>query len=398
LKVKTFDLTILTGPKPVFVLLDELHLLGKNPHASEGAAPDPRRSGEESGGFLMIITTQSDEPPAGAFRDELMVARKIRDGSFKGRMLPVLYEFPSEIARDPAQWQDPATWSMVMPNLGRSMWLPSLIKDWEAEQAKGEHAIRVWASQHLNIEIGLGLHTDRWAGADVWEDATEPGLTLEALLDRSEVVTIGIDGGGLDDLFSLAVVGRERDTHQWLHWQRSWVHAVALDRRKTEASRLRDFDQAGELVIVERLGDDIEDIADTVELIEESGKLSEVGLDPVGIGAIVDALAERDIQGDERIIGISQGWKLSGAIKTTERKLADGTLVHGGQAIMAWAVGNAKVEPRGNALTITKQISGAGKIDPLMATFNAVALMSRNPESRGGKSFWEAAAAPAVAA
>ncbi|WP_342344403.1 terminase [Escherichia coli] len=57
-------------------------------------------------------------------------------------------------------------------------------------------------------------------------------------------------------------------------------------------------------------------------------------------------------------------------------------LVHGGQPLMAWCVGNARVEPKGNAVLITKQASGRGKIDPLMALFNAVALMSLNPEAK----------------
>jgi hypothetical protein len=29
----------------------------------------------------------------------------------------VLFEFPEDIARDEAKWQDTATWPMVMPNL-----------------------------------------------------------------------------------------------------------------------------------------------------------------------------------------------------------------------------------------------------------------------------------------
>ncbi|MCO7998988.1 terminase TerL endonuclease subunit, partial [Escherichia coli] len=89
---------------------------------------------------------------------------------------------------------------------------------------------------------------------------------------------------------------------------------------------------------------------------------------------ILDSLAEAGIP-DESVVGISQGWKLGGAIKTTERKLAEGVLVHGGQPLMAWCVGNARVEPKGNAILITKQASGRGKIDPLMALFNAVSLM-----------------------
>ena len=49
---------------------------------------------------------------------------------------------------------------------------------------------------------------------------------------------------------------------------------------------------------------------------------------------------------------------------------------------MVWCVGNARVVMIGNGMRITKQDSGIGKIDPVIAMFNAVALMSLAPEAK----------------
>ena len=57
-------------------------------------------------------------------------------------------------------------------------------------------------------------------------------------------------------------------------------------------------------------------------------------------------------------------------------------LVHGGSELMNWCVGNAKCKVTGNAIVITKQVSGTAKIDPLIAMFNAVSLMALNPPAQ----------------
>ena len=114
---------------------------------------------------------------------------------------------------------------------------------------------------------------------------------------------------------------------------------------------------------------------------EEAGLLDRVGVDAAGIGPVLDALEERGIAGD-RVVAISQGWRLNGAIKHTERQLAATALGHAGQALMRFAVENAKVEPRGNAIVITKQAAGWAKIDPLLALLDAASLMAMNPEPR----------------
>lgn len=386
LKVKTFDVSILTGSILIFVLLDELHLLGRSVHTAKVLRQIRGGLEKTPEGQLLITTTQSDEIPAGAFKEELRFARRVRDGQYKDQVirptLPLLYEFPQAIASDPEQWQDSANWPMVMPNLGKSVQLESLIADWQGEHRKGDQAIRIWASQHLNIEIGIGINNDGWRGADYWEGATDESLTLDVLLERSDVVTIGIDGGGLDDLLGLAVIGRDAKTREWLVWTHAWANPKVLEIRKDIAQQMLDFQEEGTLTIC-AVPDDAADLAAIVARILSTGLMPEknaIGIDPNNAAAIIEALFAVGVT-DTMIRRLLQGPALAPALYGLERKLSDGTLWHGGQVMMSWVLGNAKVEQRGNALMVTKQISGRAKIDPLIALFEAAILMSWNPSS-----------------
>jgi phage terminase large subunit-like protein len=68
-----------------------------------------------------------------------------------------------------------------MPNLGRSVHLATLLPDWNSEKEKGDQAIRVWASQYLNIEMGVGMKTDGWPGAEFWARSEDDSITLEEI-------------------------------------------------------------------------------------------------------------------------------------------------------------------------------------------------------------------------
>jgi phage terminase large subunit-like protein len=387
LDVKSFDTTIVTGEIPVLTIIDEVHELGKKAKAQ--AVMQQIRGGgiTKQGGQVLMITTQSDEPPAGIWKSELEKARKIRDG--KGGkspiLLPVLYEFPLELQRDPAFWRDSRHWHLILPNNDRSIDPARLLADYENNGRVSTQAEQIWASQHLNIEIGVGLGDDSWPGAPYWPGAGDDSLTLEALIERSEVAVVGIDGGGLDDLLGVGVIGRDRITREWLHWGHAWAQTDVLDLRKEIAPRLRDFERCGELTICAHATQDIAEVADVVEQLRDAGLLpaaGAIGLDPMGVTAMIDEIASRGIA-EEQMVAVSQGYRLSGAVWGVERKLKDGTFWHGAQTLMSWSVGNAKVEQRGNAVLITKQMAGKAKIDPLIALFNAAHLMSRNPEGVG---------------
>lgn len=388
MQIKAADTDAITGGKAAFTLVDETHVFAARPRAAEVFVELRGALAARPDGFLLQISTQSKSRPAGVFARELRRARQVRDGQTKLPLLPVIYEMPKAYVKE-QRWRDPATFALVNPNMNRSVNMDFLVREMEQAERDGADAVALFASQHLNVEIGIGLGSDRWVGADFWEDAGDPSLTFEKIVERSEVVCVGIDGGGLDDLLGLAVLGREKGSRRWLQWAHAWAHQSVLDRRKSEAPRLLDLKEAGDLDIVEDMEQAFAEAADLVAVINMAGKLAMVGLDPMGVGAVVDALAERRIEGNDRVLGVSQGWTLNGAIKTAEVKLSSGALVHCGQALMAWAVGNAKTVPVGNAVTINKQVSGTAKIDPLMATFDAVALMSRNPPALGASVYEE---------
>jgi phage terminase large subunit-like protein len=401
LMIRTFGMDVLTGAKPIFALIDEVHLLGTVSYAADvirqirgGMMPFPES-------VLVMITTQSDHPPAGVFRSELQYARGVRDGKIteRVRMLPVLYEFPEAVQTSEAKaWADPDLWHMVTPNLNRSITIDALMDGYERAKQDGQAEIIAWATQHLNVEVGLALHSNRWVGADFWQGAmrveVEGGglIGLQRLIERCEVATVGIDGGGADDLGGLSVIGREKETRRLIGWAHAWAHPTVLQRRKEIIPALQDFANDGDLTFCERPTQDHEEMCDIVGTLMDAKLLPEaeaVGLDAAGVAALVDALAGAGVT-EAQMVAVAQGYRLSSAIWGLERKLMDGTFVHGGQRLMAWCIGNAKAEQKGNAVLITKETAGKAKIDPLIAMFNAFALMSRNPVARVGSYLDEA--------
>lgn len=380
LKVLAADSDSVGGKKATGILIDELYLFGSKPYAENMFREATGGLASRPEGFIIYLSTQSDDPPAGIFRQKLQYARGVRDGRIKDRrFLGVLYEFPDRMVKAGAHLL-PENFGVTNPNLGLSVDREFLERELAKAQESGEESVRGFTAKHLNVEVGLALQTNLWPGALFWEQQGR-SLSLDDVLARCEVVTVGIDGGGLDDMLAIAVVGRDEQTGHWLHWAHAWIHPIVLERRRSEAARFREFAKDGDLTIVEYIGQDLEQVADVVDQCENAQVLDRIGVDAAGIGSIVDAITGKGIS-FERIVGISQGWKLVGAIKTLERKLAEQTLEHGASPLMAWSVGNARVEPRGNAIIITKQQAGTAKIDALMATFDAVALMSMNPTPR----------------
>lgn len=408
LKIVAADSETVSGKKTIGLLIDELWLFGQRANAESMIREAEGGLNSRPEGFVIYLSTQSPKPPAGIFEQKLKDFRDIRDGKLVDpQSLPIIYEFPEEMIKSKA-YENPENWYIPNPNWGKSV-DPTFLIGKRAEAVRGGKASVIdWDAKFLNLQAGMSQRADGWAGAEVWDRGVDTSLTLDELLERSEVVTIGLDGGGNDDLLGIGVMGREKKTKRWLGWAHAFISDIGIERRKANIEEYNKFEREGTLTkfsFVDHfagldltklpegyeppLPDDIQYIVDLVVKVRDLGLLAQVGVDAAGIGGIVDALAKVDITQDaETLDAVRQGIGLMGAYKTLERKLGDRTFLHCGSAMLNWCVGNAQVVLTSTASRIAREEAGFGKIDPLVALFNAAHLMSLNPEA-GGQSVFD---------
>lgn len=390
LKIVAADSETVSGKKAIGVLVDELWLFGHRAGADAMLAEAIGGLASNPEGFVMYLSTQSDKAPAGVFDQHLRRFRAIRDGQWPDgspmedkRSLGVLYEFPKEMQEDDS-FLLPENWAMTNPNLGASVDNEFLLDQYSKAKDSGPMQMATFAAKHLNVQVDVALRNDSWAGARHWSRGEDKTITLETILSRCEVVIVGIDGGGLDDLLGLCVMGREIGTKKWLAWFHAYVSPEGMERRKNNQTVYEQFIQEKTLTKVENLPDDLAAVVGIVKQIKDSGLLGCVGADKMGLLQIVDALALIGVTEDlGNYQNIRQGIGLMGAMKALERKLVDGTFKHDGSALMKWCVGNTKIVATPTATRVAREDSGQGKIDPVVAGFNAAILMGQNPQATG---------------
>jgi phage terminase large subunit-like protein len=399
LKVIAADSETVGGKKAGFVLVDELWLFGKRANADSMLEEATGGLASRPEGFVVYLTTHSDEPPAGVFKDKLDYFRGVRDGDIDDpASFGMLYEWP-EAMIEAQDYLQPENFYVTNPNMGRSTsksFIAAKIRKANGgeEDPEGDTgSIQVVLAKYLNVEIGIRLRRDRWRGANHWEGAADKSLTLESLLERCEVAVVGGDGGGLDDLYGLCVAGREHGTDRWLYWFKAWCWPSVLKERRQIAPLLKGFAEDGDLVICEEIAgavdedaeyalpQDVREIVEVCVQVRESGLMPEksaIGLDAAMATDLVDALDGAGFNGDQ-VVAVGQGFRLMSAIVGLARKLKFGGAVHDGSRLMAWCVGNAKEEKGRQSVMINKYAAGFAKIDPLMAGFNATKLLEANP-------------------
>ena len=325
LKVIAAENETVSGKKASGVFIDELWLFGKRANADSMLREATGGLASRPEGFVLYASTHSDHPMSGVLADIVKDFRGIRDGKIVDkRSMPYLHEFPERMLKD-GSYRDEDNWYITNPNLGASVDKEFIADQFAKAERSGEASFRVFAAKHLNVEIGIALRSDGWAGASFWDRGIDPSITFDSILERCDAISVGIDGGGLEDLLGVAIIGREKLTKRWLVWTHAFVSPEGMGRRKINTTLYEGFIKDNDLTLVEQLPDDLAGVSEIVERVKNSGLLSCVGVDAIGIGGIVDAMDAIEVTEASGLLrSVRQGISLMGAIKTVERKLADG--------------------------------------------------------------------------
>lgn len=378
LKVLAFDANTLTGLKATGILVDEIHLLGNKPQADTILREAMGGMLSRPEGFCIYLTTQSSGTPNGIFKQKLEYARAVRDGEvIDKQFLPVLYEFPQSMIDDES-YLDPKNWYIPNPNYNASLKIKDLIRQYE--QIKDEReSLADFLSKHLNVQQIMSLKALNWELLTDLLPRSEIDLTLEDLIEQSEVISIGFDGARVYDLAGITVTGRIKNTTNYITWSHGWLNKLALDKNKRSANKLLELSQLKEITIVEHEAQQFTEITALIKMIDQSGKLYQIGVDPAGLGTFKTDLEEAGINTD-KVVDIRQGIQLQNYITAVEQLLFKGSLKFAKQELIRWQASNTRLISKFNAVMISKEDS-TDKIDNIISMLNSIAIMASNPPS-----------------
>ena len=291
-------------------------------------------------------------------------------------------------------WTDPAVWVKANPNIeyevGRDsrdnpIMRGSVKYDYlqgQVNKAKNSPVMR-YGVLTKNFDVWMS-NAMTWADIPKW-DACAAQYSIESLT-AAEVVYGGLDLASTKDLTSLTLLavmpnGEKRIwSHSWIPEDR--VAAAVQDRGvpydqwieqgwiTTTPGNSTDYKYIHNMLTGSPASED-----GTVEAkagLLETLPIKMIGADDWGMGVFFQDLA---VEAHASFIGVRQGYKtMSPAMKEFERLYLSGAIVHDGNPVLRWAMGNlvAVVDPTDSVKPDKKKSSE--KIDPAVAAIMAVAV------------------------
>lgn len=321
--------------------------------------------------LLIAITTAGEDQESVCYEQHRYV-RSILEGAIDD---PV-YHGVIYAAEEEADYSDPDVWRAANPSMGYTFDEEVMAADYEKARASPGGMLN-FRRRRLCQWVG---GTSSWLEVPKWVACQDDSMPSLADL-RGQPAWMGLDLGASQDM-TAAVMLVQRPDERWAWFARYWCpEDVAAERERTNRGRFLAWAAAGHLRLTPG---EVTDYAfveqEVLEMIDQVGGVRALGYDPWSCQDLANRLDAQDVP----LYQVRQTYpSLSLATKRLAVEVIQGHLVHGGDPVSRWCVGNTVIDmdPAGNVKPSKKK--STGKIDGVVAGIMALACYLYEEEPEG---------------
>jgi len=339
------------------VLFDELHTqrtrdLYDALKSSMGARRQP----------LMVSMSTAGYNQASLCYELWTYARSVRDGTISApHFLPCIYEVLEGV-----DWQDEEVWKKANPNLGQSISLEFLREEYQNALKRPGYE-NVFRRFYLNQWVG---QETRWLSLEDW-DACRGELPDV----QWRPCYLGVDLSATTDLTAIAAAWPLEDDRVALKLWFFVPGKTAAYREQFDGVPYQTWQQQGYVTLSGEKSIQYDQVAQFVLELSQRYNVCEVAMDPWHAQQVIQQLKSEHLT----VVEHRQGYaSMSAPSKEFERRILERRLLHDGNPVMRWMVGNVAIsqDPAGN-IKPNKERSG-DRIDGVVAAIMAVGRASLN--------------------
>jgi len=339
------------GASPSFSITDEYH---EHP-TSEQYDTMVTGMGARDQPMAWVITTagSSIEGPCYDLRAEVI---DVLEGKVEN---PELFGLIYTID-DGDDWASELALKKANPNMGVSVREDYLIAQ-QRDAINNPRKQSVFKTKHLNVWVQSAspfFDTDRWA------NLADPTLRLEDF--AGQPCWMGLDLASKLDLACVSLVF-ERESKYYV-FVRSYLPESALEA--PENAHYRGWAEKGHLKITRTYHHtDYDEIEEDIRMDAERFRIVQLGFDPWGATQVASRLMQSGVTCVEVPQNVAH---LSEPMKWLQAYIADGRVIHDGNPVLAWALGNVTSQEDRNGNVFPRKERVERKIDPAVATIIAL--------------------------
>lgn len=314
---------------------------------------------------LVVFITTSDFDRPSVCNSKHDYASKVRDGLIADRsFLPVIFE-----AGPDDDWTSPEVWAKANPNLGVSVSLEYLER--ECRRAQAEPAYEsTFRRLHLNQKTSVET---RWIRLEDWDACRRELPNLEG-----RECYAGLDLSTTTDICALSLVFPIDDLLAVLPF--FWVPEAKL-RDKRDRVSYDYFQRAGLVTVTSGNVTDYDRIRADIGALSERYNIQELRYDRWNASSLVTQLQDDGLT----LTAMGQGYvSMAGPTREFERRVLGKTLIHDGNPVLRWMLGNVMVEQDAAGNIKPTKAKSTGRIDGVVATIDAISGAMTGDGPNGG--------------